>query len=358
MTDSTSPDNAKASLSYKDAGVDIDAGNALVDRIKGVAKRTMRPEVMGGLGGFGALCQLPSGYREPVLVSGTDGVGTKLRLAMDLGRHDTIGIDLVAMCVNDLVVAGAEPLFFLDYYATGKLDVDIAADVVSGIGEGCERAGCALVGGETAEMPGMYEGSDYDLAGFCVGVVEKSEILDGSKVGEGDVLLGVASTGAHSNGYSLIRKILEVSGASLDTAIDGQPLGDALLAPTRIYVKPLLSLIKESGVAVHALSHITGGGLLENVPRVLPETLAARIDVNSWTRPALFDWLQQQGNVAEHEMYRVLNCGIGMVVVVPADQADQARAHLQAQGETVYRIGEIIVRSEDEEAVQLENFKA
>ncbi|QTP59290.1 phosphoribosylformylglycinamidine cyclo-ligase [Billgrantia antri] len=358
MTDSTSPDNAKASLSYKDAGVDIDAGNALVDRIKGVAKRTMRPEVMGGLGGFGALCQLPSGYREPVLVSGTDGVGTKLRLAMDLGRHDTIGIDLVAMCVNDLVVAGAEPLFFLDYYATGKLDVDIAADVVSGIGEGCERAGCALVGGETAEMPGMYEGSDYDLAGFCVGVVEKAEILDGSKVGEGDVLLGIASTGAHSNGYSLIRKILEVSGASLDTAIDGQPLGDALLAPTRIYVKPLLSLIKESGVAVHALSHITGGGLLENVPRVLPETLAARIDVNSWTRPALFDWLQQQGNVAEHEMYRVLNCGIGMVVVIPADQADQARAHLQALGETVYRIGEIIVRSEDEEAVQLENLEA
>ncbi|MGR4068516.1 phosphoribosylformylglycinamidine cyclo-ligase [Billgrantia sp. C5P2] len=358
MTDSTSPDNAKASLSYKDAGVDIDAGNALVDRIKGVAKRTMRPEVMGGLGGFGALCQLPSGYREPVLVSGTDGVGTKLRLAMDLGRHETIGIDLVAMCVNDLIVAGAEPLFFLDYYATGKLDVDIAADVVTGIGEGCERAGCALVGGETAEMPGMYEGSDYDLAGFCVGVVEKSEILDGSKVGEGDVLLGIASTGAHSNGYSLIRKILDVSGASLDTAIDGQPLGDALLAPTRIYVKPLLSLIKESGIAVHALSHITGGGLLENVPRVLPETLTARIDVKSWTRPALFDWLQQQGNVAEQEMYRVLNCGIGMVVVVPADKADQARAHLQAQGETVYRIGEIVARGENEDAVLLENLEA
>ncbi|UYG05646.1 phosphoribosylformylglycinamidine cyclo-ligase [Halomonas sp. LR3S48] len=358
MTDSTSPDNAKASLSYKDAGVDIDAGNALVDRIKGVAKRTMRPEVMGGLGGFGALCQLPSGYREPVLVSGTDGVGTKLRLAMDLGRHETIGIDLVAMCVNDLIVAGAEPLFFLDYYATGKLDVDIAADVVTGIGEGCERAGCALVGGETAEMPGMYEGSDYDLAGFCVGVVEKSEILDGSKVGEGDVLLGIASTGAHSNGYSLIRKILDVSGASLDTAIDGQPLGEALLAPTRIYVKPLLSLIKESGIAVHALSHITGGGLLENVPRVLPETLTARIDVKSWTRPALFDWLQQQGNVAEQEMYRVLNCGIGMVVVVPADKADQARAHLQAQGETVYRIGEIVARGENEDAVLLENLEA
>jgi phosphoribosylformylglycinamidine cyclo-ligase len=358
MTESTSPDNAKGSLSYKDAGVDIDAGNALVDRIKGVAKRTMRPEVMGGLGGFGALCQLPTGYREPVLVSGTDGVGTKLRLAMDLGRHDTIGIDLVAMCVNDLVVAGAEPLFFLDYYATGKLDVDIAADVVTGIGEGCERAGCALVGGETAEMPGMYEGSDYDLAGFCVGVVEKSDILDGSKVGQGDVLLGIASSGAHSNGYSLIRKILEVSGASIDTAIDGQNLGDALLAPTRIYVKPLLSLIKESGIDVHALSHITGGGLLENIPRVLPESLGARIDVKSWTRPALFDWLQKQGNVAEQEMYRVLNCGIGMVVVVPAAQADQARAHLQAQGETVYRIGEIVARNEGDEAIRLENLEA
>ncbi|MEE3216296.1 MAG: phosphoribosylformylglycinamidine cyclo-ligase, partial [Pseudomonadota bacterium] len=241
MTDSSS--SKKASLSYKDAGVDIDAGNALVDRIKGVAKRTTRPEVMGGLGGFGALCQLPTGYREPVLVSGTDGVGTKLRLAMDLGRHDTIGIDLVAMCVNDLVVAGAEPLLFLDYYATGKLDVDIAADVVTGIGAGCEQAGCALVGGETAEMPGMYEGSDYDLAGFCVGVVEKDEIIDGSKVGAGDVLLGLTSSGPHSNGYSLIRKILEVSGAKLDTDIDGQPLGDALMAPTRIYVKPLLELL-------------------------------------------------------------------------------------------------------------------
>ncbi|EWH03752.1 phosphoribosylformylglycinamidine cyclo-ligase [Halomonas sp. BC04] len=358
MTDSTSAQPSKAPLSYKDAGVDIDAGNALVDRIKGVAKRTMRPEVMGGLGGFGALCELPAGYREPVLVSGTDGVGTKLRLAMDLGKHDTIGIDLVAMCVNDLVVAGAEPLFFLDYYATGKLDVDIAADVVTGIGEGCERSGCALVGGETAEMPGMYEGSDYDLAGFCVGVVEKSEILDGSKVAEGDVLLGIASSGPHSNGYSLIRKILEVSGASLDIAVDGRPLGDALLAPTRIYVKPLLSLIKESGVAVHALSHITGGGLLENIPRVLPEALGARIDAASWTRPKVFDWLQEQGNVDEHEMHRVLNCGIGMVVVVPADQADQARAHLQAQGETVYRIGEIIARAQDEDSVRLENLKA
>ncbi|MDF3919862.1 phosphoribosylformylglycinamidine cyclo-ligase [Salinicola salarius] len=346
------------SLTYRDAGVDIDAGNALVERIKGVAKRTSRPEVMGGLGGFGALCEIPSGYRQPVLVSGTDGVGTKLRLAMDLGRHDTIGIDLVAMCVNDLVVAGAEPLQFLDYYATGKLDVDIAADVVTGIGEGCSQAGCALVGGETAEMPGMYEGSDYDLAGFCVGVVEKSEILDGSKVGEGDVLLGLASSGPHSNGYSLIRKILEVGDGKLDDTLEGKPLADLLMAPTRIYVKPLLSLIRSSSVDVHALSHITGGGLLENVPRVLPEHLAARIDVSRWQRPAVFDWLKQQGNVEEREMYRVLNCGIGMVVVVPADQSDQAIAHLETAGETVHRLGEIVGRDADAEAVQLENLPA
>ncbi|MAR73316.1 MULTISPECIES: phosphoribosylformylglycinamidine cyclo-ligase [Halomonas] len=353
MTDSSSSPE-RASLSYKDAGVDIDAGNALVDRIKGVAKRTTRPEVMGGLGGFGALCQLPSGYREPVLVSGTDGVGTKLRLAMDLGRHDTIGIDLVAMCVNDLVVAGAEPLLFLDYYATGKLDVDIAADVVSGIGEGCERAGCALVGGETAEMPGMYEGSDYDLAGFCVGVVEKDEILDGTKVAAGDVLLGLSSSGPHSNGYSLIRKILEVADADLSTDIDGQSLGDALMAPTRIYVKPLLELLRHDDYQVHALSHITGGGLLENLPRVLPEDLTAHVDTSLWQRPAVFDWLKQQGNVDEHEMHRVLNCGIGMVLVVPEDQADQIRAHLQAQGEGVHRIGHIAARQGDEEQVQLE----
>ncbi|MFP4138852.1 MAG: phosphoribosylformylglycinamidine cyclo-ligase [Halomonas sp.] len=353
MTDSSS----RPSLSYKDAGVDIDAGNALVDRIKGVARRTARPEVMGGLGGFGALCELPTGYREPVLVSGTDGVGTKLRLAMDLGRHDTIGIDLVAMCVNDLVVAGAEPLLFLDYYATGKLDVDIAADVVTGIGTGCERAGCALVGGETAEMPGMYEGSDYDLAGFCVGVVEKSEILDGSRVAEGDVLLGMASSGPHSNGYSLIRKILEVSGASLDTELDGTSLANALMAPTRIYVKPLLSLLRESEVPVHALSHITGGGLTENLPRVLPEGLAARVDVTAWQRPVVFEWLREQGNVAEEELYRVLNCGIGMVVVVPAEKADQARAHLQAQGEAVTRIGEIVT-ADSEQRVILENLPA
>ncbi|MFI0473926.1 phosphoribosylformylglycinamidine cyclo-ligase [Halomonas sp. HMF6819] len=352
----TTPPQASPSLSYKDAGVDIDAGNALVERIKHVAKRTTRPEVMGGLGGFGALCELPEGYRQPVLVTGTDGVGTKLRLAMDLGKHDTIGIDLVAMCVNDLVVAGAEPFLFLDYYATGKLDVDIAADVVTGIGAGCEQAGCALVGGETAEMPGMYEGNDYDLAGFCVGVVEKSEILDGSKVGEGDVLLGMASSGPHSNGYSLIRKILDVSSASLDEPLDGQPLGDALMAPTRIYVKPLLSMLRESELSIHALSHITGGGLLENIPRVLPEHLAARVDVSSWQRPEVFNWLQAKGNVSEVEMHRVLNCGIGMVVVVPQAQADEAMSYLKDQGETVYRIGEIVTR--EEQAVVLENLAA
>ena len=357
MTETSSSRASSApSLSYKDAGVDIDAGNALVDRIKHVAKRTTRPEVMGGLGGFGALCELPQGYRQPVLVSGTDGVGTKLRLAMMLGKHDTIGIDLVAMCVNDLIVAGAEPLLFLDYYATGKLNVDIAADVVTGIGTGCEQAGCALVGGETAEMPGMYEGDDYDLAGFCVGVVEKSEILDGSRVGEGDVLLGLASSGPHSNGYSLIRKIIERSEAPLDTQIDGAALGDALMAPTRIYVKALLSLLRDSGLSVHALSHITGGGLLENIPRVLPDSLAARIDTQAWTRPAVFDWLQTQGNVADTEMYRVLNCGIGMVVVVPENEASNAMAHLEAQGETVYRLGQIEPRQQD--AVVLENLPA
>ncbi|MGM0825852.1 MAG: phosphoribosylformylglycinamidine cyclo-ligase [Pseudomonadota bacterium] len=357
MTETSSSRASSApSLSYKDAGVDIDAGNALVDRIKHVAKRTTRPEVMGGLGGFGALCELPQGYRQPVLVSGTDGVGTKLRLAMMLGKHDTIGIDLVAMCVNDLIVAGAEPLLFLDYYATGKLNVDIAADVVTGIGTGCEQAGCALVGGETAEMPGMYEGDDYDLAGFCVGVVEKSEILDGSRVGEGDVLLGLASSGPHSNGYSLIRKIIERSEAPLDTPIDGTALGNALMAPTRIYVKALLSLLRDSGLSVHALSHITGGGLLENIPRVLPDSLAARIDTQAWSRPAVFDWLQTQGNVADTEMYRVLNCGIGMVVVVPENEASQAMSHLEAQGETVYRLGQIEPRQQD--AVVLENLPA
>ena len=346
---------SKPSISYKDAGVDIDAGNALVDRIKHVAKRTARPEVMGGLGGFGALCEIPAGYRQPVLVSGTDGVGTKLRLAMDLNKHDQIGIDLVAMCVNDLVVCGAEPLFFLDYYATGKLNVDVAAQVVTGIGAGCELAGCALVGGETAEMPGMYEGDDYDLAGFCVGVVEKSEIIDGSKVQPGDVLLALPSSGPHSNGYSLIRKIIEVAGADIQNVqLDGQPLTDLLMAPTRIYVKPLLQLIRETG-AVKAMAHITGGGLLENIPRVLPEGASASIDLASWQRPAVFDWLQEQGNVDETEMHRVLNCGVGMVICVAADQAARAIEVLQQAGEQPWVIGSIEQGVTSGEAVVLRN---
>ncbi len=339
------------SISYKDAGVDIDAGNALVDRIKGVAKRTARPEVMGGLGGFGALCEIPAGYKQPVLVSGTDGVGTKLRLAMDLNKHDTIGIDLVAMCVNDLIVAGAEPLFFLDYYATGKLNIDIAADVVSGIGKGCELAGAALVGGETAEMPGMYEGEDYDLAGFCTGVVEKADIIDGTKVSIGDAIIGLPSSGPHSNGYSLIRKIIEVRGADLSGEVDGKPLTEALLEPTRIYVKPLLELIKKS--QVNALSHITGGGLLENIPRVLPESAKAIIDTQSWNMPEVFRWIQQLGNVESREMYRTLNCGVGMVVVVPADRADATLQILQDAGESPWVMGHIASAEANEEQVEL-----
>jgi len=346
MTDQTS-------ISYKDAGVDIDAGNALVERIKGVAKRTSRPGVMAGLGGFGALFEIPKGYDEPVLVSGTDGVGTKLRLAMDLNLHNTIGIDLVAMCVNDLVVAGAEPLFFLDYYATGKLNVDVAASVVEGIGTGCEQAGAALVGGETAEMPGMYEGEDYDLAGFCVGVVEKSKIIDGSKVAVGDTLIGLPSSGPHSNGYSLIRKILEVKNIDINQEFDGKTLGEVLLEPTRIYVKPLLALLKE--VTVNSLSHITGGGLYENLPRVLPENAKAVIDAKSWNRPAVFDWLQEQGNVEDKEMLRTLNCGIGMVVVVPAGEADKAVELLKAEGEAPVIIGSIEAASADEEQVEVKN---
>ena len=326
-------------LSYKDAGVDIDAGNALVANIKSIARRTRRPEVLGGLGGFGALCEIPARYREPVLVSGTDGVGTKLRLAMQLGIHDSIDIDLVAMCVNDLMVAGAEPLFFLDYYATGRLNVDVATQVIAGIGAGCEQAGCALVGGETAEMPGMYEGEDYDLAGFCVGVVEKSRIIDGSRVAPGDALVALASSGAHSNGYSLIRKILEVSGADLGADLDGRPLGQALMAPTRIYVKPLLALIGQC--QVNALAHITGGGLLENIPRVLPTGCAAVIDTASWQEPALFRWLAQAGKVARMEMYRTFNCGVGMVVCVPEAQCAAAIAALTAAGETAWRIGHV-----------------
>ena len=344
-------DTNKPSLSYKDAGVDIDAGDALVERIKDVAKRTRRPEVMSGLGGFGALCQLPTGYKEPVLVSGTDGVGTKLKLAMDVGIHDSIGIDLVAMCVNDLLVTGAEPLFFLDYYATGKLNVDIASSVVTGIGKGCEQSGCALVGGETAEMPGMYEGEDYDLAGFCVGVVEKSGIIDGSSVRIGDKLIGIASSGPHSNGYSLIRKIIDVSGDALDSPFGDSTLGETLLAPTRIYVKPVLNIIKQ--FQVNALAHITGGGLLENIPRVLPRNTRAVIDANSWEQPAIFDWLQQQGNVESREMYRTFNCGIGMVMAVSADEADSILDMLRQHGENATVIGSIEAADDDQERVEL-----
>lgn len=340
------------SLSYKDAGVDIDAGDALVQRIKGVAKRTSRPEVMGGLGGFAALCEIPKKYREPILVSGTDGVGTKLRLAMNLQKHDTIGIDLVAMCVNDLVVTGAEPLFFLDYYATGKLNVDVAATVVTGIGDGCEMAGCALVGGETAEMPGMYEGDDYDLAGFCVGVVEKSAIIDGSKVKSGDTLIALTSSGPHSNGYSLVRKIIEVSKVDLKQNCGGVSLADALMAPTRIYVKPVLKLIAES--QVNALAHITGGGLTENIPRVLPENCKAVINTKSWTLPPVFQWLQQAGNVQIREMYRTFNCGVGMVIAVPAAEKDKALAILRASGENAFVIGHVADAQAGEHQVDLQ----
>ncbi|MCK0106402.1 phosphoribosylformylglycinamidine cyclo-ligase [Marinobacter sp. S0848L] len=329
----------KPSLTYRDAGVDIDAGNELVNRIKNTAAKTRRPEVLGGLGGFGAMVSIPAGYKEPVLVSGTDGVGTKLRLAMQLEKHDTIGIDLVAMCVNDLIVGGAEPLFFLDYYATGKLNVDIAANVVEGIGKGCELSGCALVGGETAEMPGMYEGDDYDLAGFCVGVVERENILDGSRVQSGDVLLALGSSGPHSNGYSLIRKIIEVSGADLSQPMGDATLADALMAPTRIYVKNLLKLIRE--VDVRAMSHITGGGLPENIPRVLPDNTVAAIDTESWELPPVFQWLKDAGGVATEEMYRTFNCGIGMIVCVPEDQKDLAIDTLNALGETVWQVGVI-----------------
>ena len=341
----------KTSLSYKDAGVDIDAGNALVERIKGVSKRTRRPEVIGGLGGFGALCRIPAGYREPVLVSGTDGVGTKLRLAIDLKKHDTVGIDLVAMCANDLIVQGAEPLFFLDYYATGKLDVDTAAAVVTGIGVGCEMSGCSLIGGETAEMPGMYEGEDYDIAGFCVGVVEASEIIDGTKVKAGDALIALASSGPHSNGFSLIRKILEVSKADLQQTVGDKSLADALLEPTRIYVKPVLKLIKACDI--HALSHITGGGFWENIPRVLPENTKAVIDRQSWQWPAVFSWLQANGNVDTYEMYRTFNCGVGMIIALPAEQVAQALALLQAEGEQAWHIGHIAAASTDEEQVEI-----
>ena len=330
----------RAPVTYRDAGVDIDAGDELVERIKPRVKRSMRPEVLGGIGGFGALVEVPlDRYRKPVLVSGTDGVGTKLRLAIDTQRHDGVGIDLVAMCVNDVVVQGAEPLFFLDYYASGKLDVSVGERVIAGIVEGCVQAGCALVGGETAEMPGMYHGADYDLAGFCVGVVEKDAIIDGSKTRAGDVVLGLPSSGPHSNGFSLIRKILQLSSADLQADLQGISLIDRLMAPTRIYVKPLLKLMRE--VPLHGLSHITGGGLLDNIPRVLPDGLEVVLERSAWRREAVFEWLQQQGKIANTEMYRVFNCGIGMTVHVAANDAQRAVGILQAAGQEALVIGEV-----------------
>ena len=329
----------RTALSYRDAGVDIDAGNALVENIKAVTKRTHRPEVMSQIGGFGALCEIPAGYTQPVLVSATDGVGTKLRLAMQLGKHDTIGIDLVAMCVNDLIVCGAEPLFFLDYYATGGLNIATATDVVTGIGAGCELAGCALIGGETAEMPGMYEGEDYDLAGFSVGVVEKAKIIDPSKVKVGNTLIGLASSGPHSNGYSLIRKVIERSEADLNAAFGDSTLGKTLLEPTTIYVKTIAALAPR--IELNALAHITGGGFTENIPRVLPADAQAVIDLGAWQRPAIFDWLQTEGNISDSEMLRTFNCGIGMILCVDETQADEALALLNEGPIAACKIGSI-----------------
>jgi len=337
----SSPPDVSA-LTYRDAGVDIDAGDALVERIKPYAKRTMRPEVLAGIGGFGALFEISRKYREPVLVSGTDGVGTKLKLAFQLNRHDTVGQDLVAMSVNDILVQGAEPLFFLDYFACGRLDVATAATVIQGIAQGCELAGCALIGGETAEMPGMYPDGEYDLAGFAVGVVEKSQIIDGRAVAAGDVVLGLASSGAHSNGYSLIRKILERRRPDLAADFHGRPFGDAIMAPTRIYVKALLALIQ--ALPVKGMAHITGGGLSENVPRILPDHLAAILEQAKWPLPPLFQWLQREGQVAAGEMHRVFNCGIGMVVIVAAEHERRAVELLHSAGETVFVIGRIAAR--------------
>jgi phosphoribosylformylglycinamidine cyclo-ligase len=332
-------DAAKTSMSYRDAGVDMEAGDALVEQIKPYAKRTMRPEVLGGIGGFGSLFELPKKFKNPVLVSGTDGVGTKLKLAFQLNKHDTVGIDLVAMSVNDILVQGAEPLFFLDYFACGKLEVGTAAQVIKGIAQGCEQAGCALVGGETAEMPGMYPAGEYDLAGFAVGAVDKEAIIDGSTIAEGDVVLGLASSGAHSNGYSFIRKLIERSGIDFDSDFHGKPFRDVVMAPTRIYVKPLLKLLQT--MPVKGMAHITGGGLTENIPRVLPAGLTAEIKQGSWNMPPLFSWLQAQGNVTDNEMHRTFNCGIGMVVIVSAQNAEAAKSLLAAEGEQVWTIGHI-----------------
>lgn len=342
--------DSKTPLTYRDSGVDIDTGNALIDRIKPHTKRTTRHEVMGGLGGFGGLMSLPEGYKQPILVSGTDGVGTKLKLAIDAEIYDTIGIDLVAMCVNDIIVTGAEPLFFLDYYATAKLDNDIAEDVIKGISEGCVQSGAALIGGETAEMPGMYAQGDFDLAGFSVGVVEKEDILDPANIETGNILIGLASTGPHSNGYSLIRKVLEVSGATLSDSFEDKTLVEALIAPTKIYVKSILSALKEH--KINALAHITGGGLTENLPRVMPAKSKGAIDLNSWKRPPVFDWLQENGNIEEQEMLRTFNCGIGMVVVVDKTNADAIQAHFKNEGIDNWVIGSI--ETSDQELPHIE----
>lgn len=333
-------------LSYKDAGVDIDAGNALVQRIKPAIKSTHRSGVMGSIGGFGGLFELPlDRYPDPLLVSGTDGVGTKLKLAIETGRHDKIGIDLVAMCSNDIAVLGAEPLFFLDYYATGKLSLEVASAVIEGIAEGCRQAGCALIGGETAEMPGMYSEGDYDLAGFCVGIVNRDGVIDGSQVQAGDSLIALPSSGPHSNGYSLIRKVLEHSGRSLDESLGEQNLGDALLAPTQIYNKPLLELVKH--IDIHAMAHITGGGLPENLPRVLPTFCNAEINSNSWQWPPVFEWLQEHGNIETFEMYRTFNCGVGMVLAIPAPQQQACIEQLKQLGIDAWLLGQIVSSSEE-----------
>ncbi|MBL4762064.1 MAG: phosphoribosylformylglycinamidine cyclo-ligase [Gammaproteobacteria bacterium] len=343
--------SSKVGLTYRDAGVDIDAGNTLVERIKPIVKETQRPETLGGLGGFGGLFELPfDRYKHPVLVSGTDGVGTKLKLAIELGIHDTIGIDLVAMCVNDILVSGAEPLFFLDYYATANLDIDIATQVISGIAEGCKQAGAALIGGETAEMPGMYQTGDYDLAGFSVGIVEKENIIDGSSVKPGDHMIALASTGPHSNGYSLVRKVLDTVAADLHQSFDGSTLGKKLLQPTRIYVKSVLKCLES--INVHALSHITGGGLPENLPRVLPTGSKAIIQENSWQWPKIFEWLQKEGEIATSEMYRTFNCGVGMILMVGPKESQQAIDILNAQGETAWLMGHIEACREDEDRVE------
>lgn len=345
-SDQTDQKTSQQSMSYRDAGVDIEAGDALVDQIKPFAKRTMRPEVLAGIGGFGSLFEMPKKFKNPVLVSGTDGVGTKLKLAFELNIHNTVGIDLVAMSVNDILVQGAEPLFFLDYFACGKLDVETAAQVIKGIAAGCEDSGCALVGGETAEMPGMYPNGEYDLAGFVVGCVDKERIIDGKSIASGDVVLGLASSGAHSNGYSLIRKLIEKSGIDFESDFHGRPFKEVVMTPTRIYVKSLLALI--NALPVKGMAHITGGGITENIPRVLPAGLTAEIKAGSWAMPPLFHWLKAQGNIADHELYKTFNCGIGMAVIVAKEHAMAAQQLLKDAGETVFEIGVIRAQAANE----------